>query len=1105
VEKKRAADQDVRDRIVSDLGTSFLVEAAAGTGKTTLLVDRVMSIISKNAARLPETAAITFTEKAAGELKIKLRGRIEKKLRESTKELRPQFTLALSDLDQMPVSTIHSFAAELIRERPVEAGVDPEFGVADELMASLVGEEAWDEWMAEQMSGENEPLRRAMESGIAAEARGRSKAYLQGAVEVLIEHRDLLPQLSLSPKCSEKDILDSVRRAGALIEGLAGDCQAYCTAPEEDQGASIITAASKWWDARQVESPDALIKWLQKDPGIGAKGNQKYWRPKEKLKEVKESLGELKELVSDTRKKITHCVLSDLLESLKPFLEHYQEAKDRAGLLDFTDLLLVARNMLRDSRAARDYFKSRFRFILVDEFQDTDPLQTEIVFFLCEEKGKFADRYDSVRLEPGKLFIVGDPKQSIYRFRRADLDLYGNVKKIFESQGAREQISVNFRTVPSITGEVNALFPDLMKGPVDGRYEPDYVPLEAFREQTRPGPRVIALCPPAGTDLSGLGKDDIRKKESGCIAAFIRDFLRKKHTVFDRENKVEREATCADIAVLYRTTTGLAGLEDALRAHEVPYLVAGGRTYFSTLEFQNLLGVLLAVDNPYDAAGVVAALRSPFFGHSDEDLFRHAAEGGDFNYLRAGAENDPVLGEAFSVLRKLHEMRNSRPIPTLLDALFSRTRALSIYAMKPQGEQRVANLLKARDMGRALSDAGVQSFRSFVRHLSDMESRKQAEEESLTVEPGEPFVRLMTYHKAKGLEFPVVILAHLANESTNQDTALLNRLDSRLELSFGKELATVGWSAAKEDEKSRSDHEDRRLLYVAATRACDYLVLPLFWSKKPGAGFLRFLEERYTPEKLGDIPGILPFDTSGYEIDKRARDKFRFPLEPQEKLPKAAEEFLRSERLWEEGLGRRAESLNRGTRIMTATEMAREAAEPRTAATGAEATHAAAFGTLVHRLFELADFTDTKTLAKLAAVEARGAGLSEDDAKQAAEITAEALKLPLFQDRILPSSEIHREVPFTVQLEDSLAEGAVDLLFLEDGEWVIVDFKTDRVTPSEAEAKVLKYKPQAAIYATAMQAALGARVKEVIFLFVRPQKAVPLPVTDDLLACIKSR
>jgi len=1062
--KHMPADHEARERAATDLDTCFLVEAAAGTGKTTLLLDRIMALVSRGRASLSEIAAITFTEKAAGELKVRLRQMIERALRSAPPEARPALRGALAELEGMTVSTIHRFCAELIRERPVEAGVAPEFSVCDELESSLIFEDVWDQWLAGQMSRDNAALRRAIEFGIAYEAHPRGGMSLPALAKLLVDNRDLLSLVGLAPRRSDEDLAqlaDAIRSAiGALVER----CNTDCRNAGEDKGARKISELRAWSDRLDGASLDAVLMWLRDAPSINPSlGKQANWYSKAALAGAKTAAREVKTLIESARAEAHHRVICDLVELVRPFIVRYEKAKVQRRRLDFADLLIVAREMLAQSRAARDHFKRAYRYILVDEFQDTDPLQAEIVFFLCERPGEHARNGESVKLQPGKLFMVGDPKQSIYRFRRADLDLYGKVKEMISRQGEVINLRVNFRTVPQILQEANAIFEPLMTGPVHGRFEPEHVALVPHRESVGEQAGVFCLCPPADLDTGELKGVDWRKKESGCIAAYVRDV-------------VARGVKYRDIAILYRHTSGLLQLEEALRAHDVPYQVAGGRHYYSRLEFQHLLAVLSAVANPYDAVSVLGALRSPFFGQSDEDILAHFASGGDFNYLHPVPPESRALADAFEVLRKLHELTTTEPPPALLTELFERTQALQIYAMKPHGEQRVANLLKVQDMARALVESGVSSFGGLVRRLAQMESRRQAEEESPVAEADDDCVRLMTFHSAKGLEFPLVILAHLGVKDTRSESHVFDRTNRRFALNFGNSKKTIDWADALEVEKDR----------------------------QTDGGFLRHLNGRYPPSEdfRADCAntGARLMATDAFDIDKKRNDDFTLKPKLGDSLPQIARAFWDHRTNWKASLDEQACRLNTAREIATATkelsEMSQGAWQRPPEKVGE--SDAARFGTLVHRVLEAAEFSaKADVIQRLAEAIARNQGLSPNDAATAARIVLRTLEHPLLKQRAVAASEAYTEVPFTVNYGSALLEGTVDLVFIEDDGAVIVDYKTNNVSPEEASAEAERYRPQAELYARAMQIALGMPVKETIFFFARAGVAVSIPCNAE--------
>ena len=1086
--RRQPVDQRQRDRAVNDLDTCFLVEAAAGTGKTTLLVSRIMALLRQGRASLPEIAAITFTEKAAGELKVRLRREIERHLRDDGITDKAPLRNALSDLDAMTVSTIHSFCSELIRERPVEAGVEPNFAMADELAASLIFQETWETWLAEQMVPGNGPLRRAIEYGVSYTDSEQNSSRLFGLASLLNEHHDLLSEMTMTPPWDDARLEDAIGDLRELADKLVEVRDGSCTNPE-DKGALQIGKLAAWVNSLEKQDFDGLLNWLRTLPAVRPSfGNKKNWSPVGALKEMKSLAKEFKALCETLSLQAGHRVLCDLVEWITPFLERYAAAKAQRRMLDFQDLLIFARNMLRDDAQARAYFKRAYRYLLVDEFQDTDPLQTEIVFFLAERQGDFAPDWESVRLAPGKLFLVGDPKQSIYGFRRADLDLYGRVRSSLESQGDVLTLSVNFRTVPELIGEVNRVFEPLMTGPVKGRFEPSHVALVPYRHSGGNNAGLRFISPPETMDRSGMKAETWRRKEAGCIAACIQEMVERDVQVYDSDRKAWRPVKYRDMAVIFRATTGLESLEDAMRAHDVPYQVSGGKHYYARQEFQDLLCVLKAVENPCDSLNVVGALRSAFFGHSDEDLLRHFAAGGSFNTLENVPSDCVLLANAFETLRSLHAIRNTSPISFVLTELFVRTQALQIYAMKPHGEQRVANLLKVIEMGRRLADVETASFGSLVRMLAQMEDTGQAEGESPVAEADEDFVQLLTFHKAKGLEYPVIFLANLGSRGSRSDSFVFDRRLHRLDLNLGKGITTAHWEAAIEEKKDREDHEARRLFYVAMTRARDLLVVPAYWWARPGDGLLRYLRAIYPPDAQGGVEcdERLRIPTEAFAIDEEAHDHFLVKTVVEDDMPPEATAFWKHRRDWWATLRERAPTLNAGRRIVTASELVGADTHIKKPTASRDEAGGKEIGTLVHDVLEVADFRNPGDLQAPAVALARDRDLSPADIRSAVELVERALALPLIAERAAKAQEVYREVPFTVEDGGTLLEGRVDLIFLEDDGAVIVDYKTDRISENGIPARVAHYRPQAELYARAMGKVLDLPVKEVAFLFVQP-------------------
>jgi ATP-dependent helicase/nuclease subunit A len=767
--------------------------------------------------------------------------------------------------------------------------------------------------------------------------------------------------------------------------------------------------------------------------------------------------------------------------SLKGAARAYAEAKGQRGLLDFQDLLLVARNMLRDSQAARQYFKLRFAYILVDEFQDTDPLQAEIVFYLAERPETFAKRWEETELVPGKLFIVGDPKQSIYRFRRADLDLYGKVRTKVEETGQCLHIRMNFRSMPDILLEVNGVFAQHMTGERNGRYEPEYVALEAYRNDATTLPQAVFLPPPAGW-WDGVPKArEQAQAEAACIAEYIRDLSRQDGHSF------------RDVGILYSATTYLLELENALRAREIPYQVAGGKKLIERGEVMALRTVVAALDNPFDEISVVGALRSPFFACSDEELVQQRLHNVGFNYARDAGQM-PHLEQCFAILRDLHQRQSRRAPSETIAELFERTKGLQIYSLKPQGDGRVANLLKLLDMARALEGGPTCSFHSFAQRLEKLEEARVGEEDSVTAETGDDVVQLLTFHKAKGLEFPVVILFRLGQDRDQKDSVIVRRGTRTLEFSVRQGFETAGFAAARSDEADRAECEAMRLLYVAMTRAREQLVIPAYWAEST-KGFYDLLRTRYEHDSqqrpTTNQSRFQRHDTGNYSLETPPTEALKFESDLPESSPVVQASLTRRAE-WLTERARAAERLV-GEKYFATPSHYQEQVPLYDGHKGSE-SDALNFGSFVHRVLERVSLPDGKNLdwvARLAAEEftIRGTRIAEG-----CKLVRRALASALF-DRVRQAQSLSREVPFADLQDGVLWEGIVDLVFVENGQLVLVDFKTDEILLEDCPRHSQVYKHQVSAYRRAMVKITARPVKESLLYFLRPD--VTLVMNDE--------
>jgi ATP-dependent helicase/nuclease subunit A len=1083
--RKPLVDENERELAANDLSRTYLVEAAAGTGKTTLLVQRILSIVKTTLVPLSRVAAITFTEKAAGELKVRLRQELEKGARDEGEEAE-RCRQELLHLDAMPVSTIHAFCRDLVQQRPVEAGIDPESGMADETVARMLLDEAWQTWIADEFSRDCSAAQPFLERGMKIESAAQDTS-LRSLMELLSSRREDLEALHV-PHRDKPDLYREIEAFRADLS-RAVLLKRHCT-DTSDLLYRQIEDLERWLLSARTDDISVEILWLIARPRKKQKGKKGNW-PEAELQEAREYFSETLESTSEAMlSSLISFQAAPLVEWLKGAVRAYQQLKTDRGLLDFQDLLILARDMLKTHRDAREYFKQRFDYLLVDEFQDTDPLQAEIVFFLAEKREQFAENWEEAEIEEGRLFIVGDPKQSIYRFRRADLDLYGRVRELIGASGDCLAISVNFRSDPVLTTEVNGLFSKWMEGPSGTRYEPQYVPMTPNREPSEDGPRAVFLSPPPKLALDqSVGK--LVEAEAACVAQYVESLITSGR-LLPRGKEEPRPVTYGDIAILYHVTTHLSELENALRARGIPYQVSGGRDLPKRSEMQALRVVLAALDNPFDETGVVGALRSPFFGCSDEELLTHKLDGGDFKYL-SQSSTVPHIELSFSTLRTLHGRKRDAKPSELVTALFEQTTGLAVYALKPQGESRVANLLKTLDVARNFEASGSFSFHRLVRWLERLEELRVGEDD-LHAENTDA-VQLMTFHKAKGLEFPVVVLYQLSQDhERRKENALVGRQERTVELTTPTG-ATAGYANALIEERDRAWHEAMRLFYVAMTRAREMLVVPAYWCKKGEVReqqwFLKLLRSRFAVTDSG-IPAIdgtafTLHNTRDYELESELQEGLLFDFSgdvPSDQV--AASRLARN--AWEDARDLAARALDRHGEFVKPSGHAKDSPRPIPLLRGNG--DAAAFGLYVHRMFQQVTLPGAKDLEPVSLGAAADFGITGKQIENGRDLVRRALESELFRTRVLKTADLWRELNFTAELDGAIVEGAMDLVFRENDRLVIVDFKTDRVAAEEVAERAQQYQYQAAIYARALEKIAGQEVPEVLLYFLRPDVIV---------------
>jgi ATP-dependent exoDNAse (exonuclease V) beta subunit len=886
-----SSDAEARHVIATALDDTLVVEAAAGTGKTTELVGRVVRILAEGRTTVDKIVAVTFTEKAAGELKLRLREKLDRervKVQEDA-ERRGRLDDALTRLEEAHIGTIHGFCADLLRERPVEACIDPLFEVLTEPAAARLFDDAFGRWLQAQLAAPPEGVRRALRRSAFGGDDGPIDR-LRNAAWDLTQWRDFTGAWTRNPFDRRHEIDDTVtllRDVADLTRAPSSRNDPLCTSTEPVRRlADEIGLQQEFGDpgAADHDGWEAGLVDLSRDRVLGnvRHGRGAMYKDGVPRDSVLTAVEELRSRLDRFRMDSDADLAALLQRELRGAIERYEQLKAAAGALDFLDLLVRARDLVRSNPLVRRGFQQRFTHIFVDEFQDTDPLQAEILLLLAADDTGETD-WRRVRPVQGRLFLVGDPKQSIYRFRRADVGIYREVSQQLAAQGARLlQLNTSFRSVPEIQACVNAAFSPVMTGD-ELTLQAPYVPLAPERTALPGQPAVVVLpvpSPYATRYVSGASIDKSLPSAVGAMVDWIINESRWKVT--ERSGTAPVDVTAKHICLLFRRfvswqTDVTRPYVEALEARGIPHVLVGGRAFHEREEIEAIRAALAAVEWPDDELSVFATLRGPFFAISDEDLLEWAYRFGrktekgfkrhafhphripdvftrdtppDLEKLR------PIAG-ALQLLKRLHRHRNSVFADSgdarewggasgVLHELLRATRAHVGFALRIGGEQALANLLHVAELARQYETGGGISFRGFVEELRIAADTAQAAEAPILEEDSDG-VRMMTVHKAKGLEFPIVILVDL--------TCKLSRAEAGRWIDPAGHLCAIklgGWAPTDlllhgAEESARDRAEGERLAYVAATRARDVLIVPAIGDEIYEGGWLHPLNEAIYP------------------------------------------------------------------------------------------------------------------------------------------------------------------------------------------------------------------------------------------------------------------
>lgn len=1064
--RRPAPDQAHRDAAVAARGVNVLVDAGAGTGKTTLLVSRLVEMVApRDTAResvpLSRVAAVTFTRKAAGELKLRVRERLLEELAGgSPAARRERLSRALAEADTSFIGTIHGFADRLLRLWPVEAGLSPSYQVVEDagplcreafellLQAAEAGRLA--EELADTSCGEawareaEEHLRTALRAELPLETREtpwQARHGLDALVEGFVLHRDV-PPAQVGPAPFQLDLVrekaEAMRRLArrsrgpgrgsrwlaALADGLGRAAALSDPAEIFREVGHLVRRAPRLRDLQMKRDfPDDREGWEAWKAWLGSEAEP----------------GLREELTRPLRR----WMATRLVRCFPAVVAMYEKVKARRRALDQVDLLLQLRDLLQRDRAVRAEVQRRFDHVFVDEFQDTDPLQAEILLYLCEGSPR-AERWQDVQLAPGKLTLVGDPKQSIYRFRRADVGVYEAVRRMVTAgPHLLAPLTASFRSEPALVAHLNARFDEILGAREPGK--PDFdpargtvanQPLEEWRERTR---QACVAVLPFSTGDGTAGSD--RAREAAVLATWIRRAVEeRREAIVDPSTGEQRPAGYGDVAVLAHSTWNLGLLTAELDRLGVPWSARGGTLFLQDpLHRQFLLG-LRAVADRDDGVALAALLRAPFFALDLRDLARAQAAGG-------GPADEGVerVRAAEALLRELRERRLSRPPGETARDLLDRTGMARAVAFGPNGRQRLQRLREVCFELERLAAAEGFDYDGATARLREWAL------EPVALDPPRPVggdaVEIVTVHQAKGLEYPVVAWWDARAELAPREVALPWFVE-RTGSAWAMRLDGLEWQEPEASDflgREQAWHaaERRRLVYVAATRARDLLVLPR----------VRPLGADRVADALageGPSPAVVELDpwtdeevppwARGVEAPPARRPEVAAALaaavEPE--WAAAAAEAARP-RFSPRGVAAEARRLAEG-------EAEGEAGDRRTVRQG---RFGPVFGETVHLAIGAALREPSRAPAEAVAMAARETGLAEHLAEAAEDVGRALRALEAEGLRRPPGPDLRLEYPVAAAREGALLAGYVDLVAVRRGEIAVVDFKTDAPPPGD--------------------------------------------------------
>jgi ATP-dependent helicase/nuclease subunit A len=1081
---------------ITTLDRALLVDAGAGTGKTRVLTERFLHLLEVYPDwPLESIVAVTFTEKAAREMRSRIRTAIE--ARAQRPNVAAQWAEHRRNLDQLRVATIHSFCARLLRENAIAAGIDPRFELLDEPTRRMLQETALDNVFSRLVETDAPPLQLLA---------SRRITDLRGEIMGLLALRGTVARLFDDLKDSAA-LLDYWRKQiselyTAIWEQALQD-DPYLTTALDTFPFEISDASDKL--APFVEVANAGTALLQEGQLYQAAllfepiklnvGSSKAWGGKDELKELKAQLKTLREALK-TLLRIgeigeADAQAADYLQLWRDLwlqvVAEYDHLKRARQAFDFDDLLLLTAQLLQDApdTPRLQAFRDGINHLMVDEFQDTNVLQKQIIYALAAPENG------------GRLFVVGDAKQSIYRFLQAQVSVFNaTCDEITQATGHPPlPLNQSFRTHDALVKAVNQLFEEVLQpvGDEHASYEAQPGPLHAFRDthDTATVPVEVLILPKKDSNDETINAETARRWEAHWLAQRLKTLEADGLTVWDKEQRVYRPFRFDDAAILFRATTDIPLYEDAFKSVGLPYLTLSGRGYYDRPEIRDLEALLRGLHNPADDLSLAAVLRSPLFGLSDETLFRLRWSGPETDipipYATAFAslpETDQAaaVGFAYETLTRLWRMAGRVNVWRLLREALNLTGYEATLALDDQttGERQLNNVQKFMAMARSSSDTSLSLF---LQQVQDLRTQEVRESEAAADAPQTGAVQLMTIHAAKGLEYPVVVVADMGRKPrTSSNAHILHDPQFGLlcmhrdENGDWQKPASYAWGDWLHKRMEIAEH--KRLFYVACTRAADLLLLT--GQDSGDDTWLTYAVNAWGLETAGSEEETLSLDGFAVKVS-RPLDLPDLDRHDQQNVRLDLPEISKNAAAYDLAFPLMEIASTRPVAVTKAIQQTQVKPQEIQSAVRGKGNRAPAslVGDVVHHALAHWDCLALRSeqLKQWLINDSHRTGITHpavvQNAVQRSLVMLNHLRHHSLYETINTAQERYTELPVMLYGEHGLVHGSVDLLYQDgDGVWHIIDWKTEYLDGQEHE-QLPTHRQQLALYVSAVQRQLA--------------------------------